>query len=960
MRWTTPVVPSMLVAMACAPMAMAEPLPTDPALVTGQLENGLSYIIRRHANPPERAGVWLHVSSGSLNETEQTRGIAHYLEHMAFNGSENFAPGTVVDYFQSIGLAFGRDQNAFTSFDQTTYQLYLPDAKPETVDRALLFMSDVAGRLKLLPAEIEEERGIIQEERRTRLGPQQRVQEYIFERLAPESTFGRRSPIGTEQTINSMQEAQFREFYSTYYVPSNMTLIIVADAEPNTYLELIKKQFGSMPKAPRPADLPVGVKGTTESRAIVASDAEITSASLQIQRLEPPRPPTTTVSDERRDLVELIGTWVFNRRIDAELASGKLSYLGAGASIQQLGGAMRLVGVQAAGKPENWQKMLADLGTQVQRARLHGFSAREVDDARKALVSQAEEGVQREPTLPARAMLARINGAIAEGEPVMSAQQRLDVLNKLLPTITAEEVSKTFATQFDPTHLLFVLTVPTSAGVPSEAEVVSLGRAAFDVKPEKAAEVAAAKSLMDKAPTAGKVVEQAKHEASGVTSAWLDNGVRMHHRFMDIQKGEATITITLAGGQINEDAKTRGLTDAASLAWDRPATSTLGSTQIRDLMTGKKARFAAGGGGGPRGGGGGGGPDALSLRVSGNPVDFEPALQLAHLMLTDPVIEPAALEQWKQAQRQGIEQRKKIPQGIIAEVIADAFYPADEARTRPLTLEQVDAITIESATAWLKKLIATSPIEVSVVGDISADQAAALVTQYLGSLPSRERISDKTLADRRQITRPKGPIVVEKEVSFGTQIGMVLDGFFATDARNIRDSRLMQLASRIISTRLVKIVREEKQLVYSISAAARPGVEYPGYGMFMATAPTEPSKAADLAKTLEEIYTQFAKEGPTEEELATARKQMDNMFSEEMKQPGYWIPRLSVMTYRGTTLDDILDAPKAMQAFTAADIRETFAKYYLPESRFRFVVKPTPKAGGAEGEKKAGKDGQGG
>jgi len=938
MHWMTVAVPTMIVAMNAAPLAMAEPLPTDPALVTGTLDNGLKYIIRQHANPPGRAGVWMHVSSGSLNESETTRGIAHFLEHMAFNGSENFKPGTVVDYFQSIGLAFGRDQNAFTSFDQTTYQLYLPDAKPETVDRALLFMSDVGGRLLLLPTEIQEERGIIQEERRTRLGPQQRVQEYIFERLLPESTFGRRSPIGTEATINTVSEADFKQYYATFYVPSNITVIVVADAEPAPYIELIKKQFGGMPKAPKPADLPVGVKGTMADRAIVASDAEITSTSLQISRMEPPRPPSTTVADERRDLVELIGTWVFNRRIEADLAAGKASYLSAGASASQLGGAFRSAGIQATGKPENWQKMMGDLGTHLQRARLHGFSEREVGEARKALISQAEESVEREPTLPARFMLGRINSGVADNEPIQSAKQRLELLNKLLPTVKAEEVSRSFAKDFDPTHLLFILTIPTSAGVPSEAEVVSLGRAAFDVKPEAIAEVAAAIKLLEKVPTAGKVAEKATHAESGVTSAWLSNGVRMHHRFMDIQKGEASISISLASGQILEDAQTRGLTEAASLAWDRPATSTLSSIQIRDLMTGKKARVSAAGGG-PRGG-----ADSQRLVVSGNPAEFEPALQLAYLLLTDPVIEPAALEQWKQAQRQGIAQRKMAPQGILAEVLADTLFPPNEARMRPLTVEQVDRITLESAQAWLEKTIATAPIEVAVVGDISVEKAQEMVAQYVGALPSRERISDKTLSDKRTMARPKGPLVVEKEVEFATPLGIVFDGFFATDAKDIRDSRLMQMASRLISSRLVKIVREEKQLVYSISASSQPATVFPGFGQFLAVAPTEPAKAAALASTLEEIYTEFAKNGPTDEELATARKQMENMFEEEMKQPSFWTPRLAAMTYRGNSIDDILAAPKAFQAFTGQEIREGFAKYYKPESRFRIVIKPSGKA----------------
>src|SRR5688572_2182626 len=204
----------LLLLAAPALEAVAQPadggrLPSDPRLVTGRLDNGLNYVIRRHPTAERRIGIWLHVASGSLNETEDTRGLAHYLEHMAFNGSTNFPPGALVPFFESLGLTFGRDQNAFTSFDQTTYQIVVPAARPDILDKALLFMADVAGRLDLAPAEIDRERRVILEEKRARAGAAQRVSDIVLERLAPESTLGRRLPIGTEAAIRAVAPADF-------------------------------------------------------------------------------------------------------------------------------------------------------------------------------------------------------------------------------------------------------------------------------------------------------------------------------------------------------------------------------------------------------------------------------------------------------------------------------------------------------------------------------------------------------------------------------------------------------------------------------------------------------------------------------------------------------------------------------------------------------------------------------
>src|SRR5713101_5308813 len=414
-----------------------EKLPTDPALVTGTLPNGLSYIIRKHRNPEGRVSIWLHVSSGSLNETDATQGLAHYLEHMAFNGSANFPAGTVIPFFQSLGLAFGRDQNAFTSFDQTTYQLALPGGGRDVIDKGLLFMSDVAMRLGLDPGEIDSERQIILEEKRARSSAQQRVQDKIFERLAPESTLGRRLPIGIEPAIKSVKREEFLDYYSRWYVPSNMTVMVVGDTDPAMVANVIAQHFGGGPMVPRPVPRAVGVRPTTKPRAIVATDPELTRSEVSITRLEAPRGPVTTVAERRRGLVEHIGTWAFSRRLSAELAAGRASYLSADASIGEWPGTMRMITLEASGRPGTWRAMLKDIGTALQRARLHGFTEREVQDARTALIADAEEAVQREATRTAREVLRQLNGDVTRGSRTMSAAQTLALFQRLLPGITS-------------------------------------------------------------------------------------------------------------------------------------------------------------------------------------------------------------------------------------------------------------------------------------------------------------------------------------------------------------------------------------------------------------------------------------------------------------------------------------------------------------------------------------------
>ena len=926
-----------------AALDMGATMPSDPALVSGQFDNGLRYVVQKHDNPENHVSVWLHVHSGSLNETEAQRGIAHYLEHMAFNGSENFPAGTVVKFFESLGLSFGRDQNAFTSFDQTTFQLDLPETSDEMLERGMLFMSDVAFRLDLSEEEIESERGIIVEEKRTRSGAGQRVQNALLEELAPESTFGRRLPIGTDETLQTVMKPDFVAYYSKWYVPSNMTVIVVGDMEPERAVAMIKKHFGEQATVPRPESMPVGVKDASEARSIVVTDPDLQVATVTIVKVGPARPESMTIGDYRRDLIEYMSSWIINRRLSTLIAEGKAPFLSASAGTGQTAGAIRTSQARATGRPDAWKDMLEALAVEVQRARLHGFTEQELADANSAIQALLDQAVETESSRQARAVLNGINRSVTSGEPLMSAVQEQEIAAQVMADITADELSASFAAAFDIQYPLFQLTMPAGVSTPSREDLLKTGTAAMDVKPEATAQAERASALMENVPEPGAIAESSTHETAAVTSIWFENGVRMHYRFMNKQKESATIAITLPGGEIQETAANRGITSVGTLAFNRAATSKLTSTQIRDLMTGKTV-----------GVGGGAGPDAISLSVGGNPKDLETGMQLAHLLLTDPVIEAAAFDQWKQAQIQGIAGRKVSAAGVMAEAFMDAIYPKGEVRTKPLEVAQVEALSLEAAQAWLDGIIETAPIEVSVVGDISLEQATELVATYLGSLPNRERIHSGMFTELRKLERPAGPIRVSRTVDTTTPQAMVIGGFYGVDRDNITDLRPLFIASRILSTRMITTIREEKRLVYSIGAGSNPSTTYPGFGFFAAQAPTDPAKADALVVALDETWDEFAAGGPTEDEMAVARAQMENMLDTSFDQPNFWIGRLASHDYRGNDLDDVMAMKAAYQAVTVEQVKETFARYSTPENRFSVAVVPvgteTTEPGGAEGD----------
>ncbi|HNU44429.1 MAG TPA: insulinase family protein [Phycisphaerae bacterium] len=937
--------------------AAAQPLPTDPSLVTGELDNGLRYIVRKHANPPGRAAMWIHIASGSLNETDRQRGLAHYLEHMAFNGSEHFPPGSLVPFFQSLGMTFGRDQNAFTSFEQTTYQLSLPDVKPETLEKGMTYFADVLHRLLLRPEEIDAERGIILEEWRRGLSGRQRTMYYVMEHIAPGSLYGLRIPIGTEETITNLNEADFRDYYGRWYIPANATLIVVADTEPEAVIGVIRSRFGDAPKRPRPAPQALNVTKYERSFAIVASDDEVRSEDIRIVRLEPARPPVTTVPQYRHDLVMRLGEMAMNRRLSDKVARGGTSYLNARVGTGNESNAIYTAEMSASAAPGKWRPALEEIALELQRGRAFGFMARELDDAKTQIMTGAERAVETEETQLAATLLRRINGDVTSGEPTMSPQQRLDLLRQLLPTISLEEASKRFADEFDTRAVAFVAVLPAGDNVPTEAELLEIGTRALAVQPEPDVETARATQLMDALPTPGTVVEGEEHTTSRVWSGWLSNNVRVHYRFMDERKNEAAVSIALIGGELLETAANRGVTQAAQLAWSQPATRKLASTDIRDLMTGKKVSvgggFGGGGRGGRRGGGGGGGDDSITLSISGSPADLETGFQLVHLLLTEPKVEAPAFERYQTRQREMLQEALKNPMMLGMRTAGAAPYPDDEPRTQPLTVENVDRLTVEAAQAWLERLLKESPIEVVIVGDVPRERVLELTARYLGSLPARPRVSSTTYAALRRLKRPAGPRVVERSMVSSTPQAFVLSGFYGADETNVADTRALNMAARILSTRMIKEVREDAQLVYSIGAGSRPGSTYPGFGVFSAAAPTDPGKVTTLTEKLASMYEAFVAQGPTDEEMDVAKKQFANSFEQELREPAFWARRMGGLTFRGASLDDVVNDPAAYQALTAQQVKETFAKYYSKANSIVVSVKPEPDAEPAATDKPA-------
>ncbi len=924
---------AVVVAAASAIPVRAENLPSDERIQTGKFDNGLTWMYRQHDNPPGRMAMMIHVSSGSLNEKESQRGLAHFLEHMAFNGTENFAPGELIKFFESIGMEFGADLNAFTSFNQTSYMLFTPENTVAQVDEGMMALSDYVFRALLLQEEIDKERGVVVSEWRSGRGAQQRIFDQILKNMLGGSRFAERLPIGLPEVLKSANRDEFEDYYRTWYRPELMTLMVVGDAPLEKIKPVMEKWFGQY-KATVPARKQESAEfqNFTEQRAFVFSDPELSDCNVDLYNISAGRPPVTTVEQARVEMIESVATWIVNRRLQERVQKGSATYQNASTSVSSFFNEAMMVNASATGEPGTWNKMLDELIVEISRAKQHGITQRELDLAKKEILADAKRDVEREPTRNAKGHLFEMNSSVTNGEPVLSAKQQLELTERLLPTITTDELTKAFSTHFGVNTFAYIVTAPKKDGIklPTSEEVLAAAKSAWNLKTEPIKEDTTPTELLAAAPKAGKVAEKQTDEDLKITSAWLDNGVRVHHRFMDYKKDQVMMSINLAGGRIEENESNRGEIELAAYALSaQPATGRLTSTNVRDIMTG----HTIGVGVSPT-------TDTVMLSVMGSPKELETGLQLAHALLTDGKIEESAVNVWRQRQKQQRIFAQALPQFKAIESLMDAVSGGDVRMTPLLPEDRVEALNAKDAQKRWNELAAKAPIEVAIVGEIPLDQAMALASQYVGSLPKRERKATHIDA-LRSLARKEGPHNRNVEVNTMTEKGMAIAGFVGCEAQNVHDSRALELSSEILTSRLIKRIREELAIVYSLSAMNQPSSAFRDSGMFMSQAPCEPTKAQQVVEEAHKIFDAFAKNGPSEEELSNAKKQVKNNLDEEMKEPGYWFSVLQKLDYHGMKLADEKVLPDVYDTFTTKELVNVFGKYYKPSRQFRVTAVPS-------------------
>jgi len=904
-------------------------LPVDPAAHFGTLPNGVRYVIYPNHEPKGRASLRLLVLAGSLHESDDQRGLAHFLEHMAFNGGTHFKPGTLVEFFQRMGMSFGGDTNANTSFDRTLYLLELPDTKEATLAEGLSVLADDAGGLFLLPEMIEKERGIILSEKRARDSVDFRIFVSQFEATLGTSLLPKRIPIGTVDIIEHAPRERFTDFWNTWYRPERIAVIVVGDIEPAAVEKQITAAFaGLTARAPARPDPDLGtVEAFSGIRPNYHPEPEAARTTVAISAITRYTPEPDTAATRLKELPRNVAIAILNRRFAELSRKENAPFSQASAHVSEAFDFFRDAGVDLVCKPEQWSAALTVGEQELRRALEHGFTAAEVKEVVATYLNGLEQAVKTASTRHSGAIAEDIANTILHREVLTAPADDLKLLGPALGKLTPADCEAALRAAFAPAgrHVLVSGNVKIDGDANAAITAAYQQSAAVAVQPPAAAaELAWAYTSFG---PAGQVVKREHVADLDIDLVTFANGVRLNLKKTDFEAGRIRVMARVGSGQITEPAGQRGLTGLAGGTFDAGGLGKYNTDELRRVLAGRNVSVSFRPG-----------TDAFDFGGATTREDLLLELQLLAAKLTDPGYRPESLRQ----ARKGIEQLylgfAHTANGPMSTEVANLLASGDPRFGLP-GKDVMLARNLDEVRAWLAPQLAHGSIELSLVGDLDAEAAIQAVAQTLGALPSRE--AKPAHDELRKVAFPATPFAKDYKIVSEIPKGLVRLYWPTADGFDVKRARRLSMLASVFNDRLRVKVREAIGGTYSPQAGSSSSDVFPGYGYLMASIDVAPDMAGKITELVLGIADELAKNGVTEDELVRAKQPALTALKESLRNNAYWLG--SVLS-RAQEKPEVLDWCRSrladFESISTAEL-SALAKSYLPrEHASRATVLP--------------------
>ena len=916
------VILAVLLALAAAGTGLAqtfntqEAIPFDAAVRHGTLPNGLQFFIRQNARPAKRVALRLAVKAGSLNEADDQQGLAHFIEHMAFNGSEHFKPGELVSFFESIGSRLGPHVNAYTSFDETVYMFELPTDKPDLVQKGLTALADFAGGLSFVPAEVDKERGVVIEEWRGRLGAGSRISDKQLPVLYYNSRYAQRLPIGKPDIIRTAPVAQLRSFYDTWYRPERMAVIAVGDIDPQQLESVIRSTFSPIaaraPAAPLPDN---AVPLHRELLVNVAADPEVTGTSVEVVRKRPSEP-QKTAGDYRRMMVDSLFRRMFNERFSEMTLKPDAKFLGAGAGGGGLSLAVDTFSLRARVPDGKIVEGLEALTVEAKRVRNFGFTAAELERARKSMLAGYERAYNERDKSESGGYVQEYVSYFLEDEPTPGIEYEYRLAQQVLSGVTLDEVTALArkALADDSRVVLAVSPEKPTVSLPSEGDLRATIGTGEKVAVAPWTETAVAGALMEEKPAPGTVTNRRTLPEVGVTVVRFANGVEAWLKPTDFKNDQVVFNMYSWGGL--------SMAPPADFVEAQFATSYVGfsglagikAVDLDKLLAGKRANASP--------------YTSLSTHgISGSaaPAELETALQMLYQTFTAPGDDPDAFTLMKRQLDASMANRGQSPGQVFSEKVG-LMNSSNHYTEQPLTAERVATLDRSKMFKFYKERFANAAdYTFFMVGSFKLDEVIPLLTQYVGSLPStgKRTTNYKDLA----IHFPTGieRTVVEKGREPRSQ---TVISFFADPSIDLDESERIGAATTVLQTRLRDILREDLGQTYTVAVGLAQPLPQKGAGHMQVNFGAAPENIQTMTDRVLQEIRRLQQEGPSPELVNSAKETARRGYETSLKENQYWMRRLQSAHMYGTEPGEILQRPKRIDGVTPAGVQEVFRKYF--------------------------------
>ena len=932
-------------ARAALPFAQAESdLRPDPAARYGTLPNGLRYVIRPNHEPKNRASLRLVVQTGSLNEKEDQRGLAHFLEHMAFNGSAHYAPGTLVEFFQRMGMNFGGDTNASTGFDRTIYLLELPNTKEATLAEGLRVFGDYASSLLIRPEDINKERGIILSEKRTRdsVGYRTVVAQLGF--MLHGSLFPERWPIGVTQVIEQAQRDRFVDFYNTWYRPELMTVIVVGDIDPDAVEKQVVATFTPVePRAPAKPQPDLGhldLASTDGVHIFHHAEPEAAETTVSIGTIQAYRHEPDTAANRLKYLPRSLANAMINRRLSELAKKENAPFTEGSADVGEEYDFYRQAAISLSCRADQWAAALGVADQEIRRALQHGFQPAELHEVIASFRNNLEQAAKTAPTRRSEALAAEIADTIVERNVFTTPADDLALYMPALEKVTVEDCVKALRDAWSAPHRLVMVTGNAKIDGDDSAAIRAAYEKAHAVPVEAPAAITEAKWGYTDFGAAGKVVKREHIDDLDVTLVTFANGVRLNLKKTDFEANRIRLTARIGNGQLTEPHDKPGLAAYTSQTYVEGGLGKHSADDLRRILAGHTVGASFGVA-----------ADAFVCSGGTNREDLLLQLQLMTARVTDPGFRPEAARQAKKAIEEMYLSLAHTPDGPFTLEVERLLASGDSRFGLPPQTEMLQR-NLDEVKTWVTPDLAHGYIELAAVGDLDVDATIDAVAKTFGALPPRK--DRAKLEDLRNVKYPAQPFARSYAIPTEIPKGVVAIYWPTTDSLEIHRTRRTTLLGLVLSDRLRVKVREQLGGGYSPGAGNNPSDAYPGYGYMMATVTIDPPRAQEIADAVIALATDMTKNGVTDDELGRAKQPVLTQLRESARTNGYWLNAvLSRAQERPQQLDWCRSRYADIESITKADL-DTLAKtYLLPDRASRVIVIPERKPGEKPEEQKA-------